>query len=904
MTRIGSILAAAAAMVLIPIGAAGAATDDGTLTPHDQEKITELRSCLAPADGATRTLEVYYLTDASGSLFAEHDDHPSDPEFVRADVLGNSLTQVATLPGVSSRYASGYFGTGFVPGTAWTGVTPASGGALANEIRAQESLGSTDWAAGLTGASDAFTAVDSTDGCKLLVWLTDGRLDLGDPADTARARAELKSDDGPLQALDDDDVTTIGVMLNREGSDSAAAADEMRPLVEDTADGIFLNAHGPSDLAFLFMKLGAQLAGGAEGELDADGGFWIDPGVSRFVLASPQSGVLTKPDGTVWQSGASGTEAVIGGATQITQTIDVGMDVGKWHWTGAGGGIVYRFSGLALTMDPENALVVGDARGLEGKVIRVADDGMATPLDLDDYEFTIDITAIDGATAKIGPENVAADGSFTVPWSTPTDEDDLNTVARITDLTTVGHDLRLEDVVSQPQTVKVKAVSAFPTVELVSVSHIAGTHGVAEIEVRLTAPVNGMGSVMLPAPPTADQITDTAPADRSATWDADGPDQTDIELAAGESKVVTYTLANSESANADASFSLDFTTYDADQTDHGVQLDVTVPTTKPFDLAQFGWLLVILLVVGTLLPLAALWAMNRQAAKITTGRNLLRAEFPVRLTADGLTGTEIDLRSEEVGADHFKNEPPREAVKRLDDPVLGSLVALTPKSPFGDPWFEIRPRPGFRVFAPDAQGSVARRGVYVGGGAAPFGGVLGRVWALIVPEAELSGKTANEAVIGTLVVYQVSRAGADQFSARLSEVLQTKLTAKLAAARASLQNATTATTASSAPGALREPPPRDDASAPIPQRTLSSGRGSEGPPPPRSNDDRAAGGTGRAAAPTRSGAPTGASPSRSTPTPSTDPEQRPRGAPPRDRSSSPTTGADGPPPPPPPRRRS
>ena len=120
------------------------ASTGGVLSDSGQSAVEDLRVCLA----SQSTLNVYYLVDSSLSL-ARADGGPagsgSDPDNIRASILGNGLAQLGTIADdVTVNWAAGFFSSEYqaaIPWQAWDDGSPVS---LRSAIEAKEPGGYTN----------------------------------------------------------------------------------------------------------------------------------------------------------------------------------------------------------------------------------------------------------------------------------------------------------------------------------------------------------------------------------------------------------------------------------------------------------------------------------------------------------------------------------------------------------------------------------------------------------------------------------------------------------------------------------------------------------------------------------------------------------------------------------------
>ena len=704
------------------------------LTDIGEQAVTGLRGCLA----SNPKLDVYYLIDASGSLFAGSDEQ-SDPDFERAPVLANSLRQLGKIPGVDVEYATGFFGSTFDAGTSWTGLPDDDAGIEAaasrfeDQVRGQESLGATNWALGISEAQRQLAGQEARSaGCQLLIWFTDGAIDLSGQQATDDALNDLCGERirpsghapangfGQFNELRQAGVVVVGAMLNT-GAVSDSQQAEMQALVESKgggkicqqnpvpegfANGAFVRTDSPGALAYVFLQLSAEVSGGMDASDDlADGRFQIDPGVSRFVIATTdEDWTLTTPNDEVLSKDSLGDvqQVATSGAVQLSYAVDVGGNTGEWLWQPgdpASAASLYLFSDLAIRLQ-EPALVRGEPGRLFGAIVRAAlgEEDARAPMDLYDARLTID---------GVGEVAVGPDGTFTVeltPNETETSATGIDLTARIDPLRTSENGLLLAPVVAT-FSVPVALPTAFPTVSDIALSNTHRLRGSREWRHRGHRPGGSRkltGEVCFPQPfEPQGEIVDAS--DRRESWEFVADEDGCVSVASGEIVRVNMEARNSVAANADVEASFVFTSRDAS----GTELELTVPvrfqTEKPFNAAVFGGLVILLIILGLLLPLLLLWLLNFLTARIVHGSNLTRAEFPVTVSSAGIVGRGVDLGSPNLGTDEFRFQANTPGGREVSDRALGRLRARTPWWPLAQPWFEIVPPAGMLVFAPDAR---------------------------------------------------------------------------------------------------------------------------------------------------------------------------------------------------------
>ena len=304
--------------------------------------VGDIRRCLS----LTKTLNVYYLVDDSGSLRGPKGSE-SDPDVKRAGILSDSLTQLSELQGegIEVNWAMGYFTDSYEAAVEWDGLDGDSAGRMATEIERknqEEGQGWTNWLEGIKGAQQSLAAQQtSSPGCAVLVWLTDGALDIrmnpsGNTPDIAAQEAAFaKLCGNPLRYLRSECPWRIqrasagkrrcvrcdaqhqysggprlpsiyrsstGLWFHSSkvrvrSPDRANRAVRTRSR-KDMSHGAYLEGTSQS-LGLVFAGLGAQLAGGYPNPISDTGLFPIVEGVSQFRLTIPGSDfTLTPPSGS------------------------------------------------------------------------------------------------------------------------------------------------------------------------------------------------------------------------------------------------------------------------------------------------------------------------------------------------------------------------------------------------------------------------------------------------------------------------------------------------------------------------------------------------------------------------------------------------------------------------------
>ena len=410
---------------LITLVAAPSATA-ADLSDAGERAFAKLAACVAGADHLLAAVVV----DSSGSL------RQTDPQDQRVGAIQTALDALESLgadsEGVLDVQANlATFGTRYEELVGWGTVTGSHLDALraitSGELPSRDRDNYTDYRAALRGAQQSLAAraveVGGTS-CKVVLWFTDGRLDVdgtGSGPATDAARGELCTPQGIVDGLRSDGVAVIALaLLTQGGSGSVTDQDRERlkavaegegageacgtvPIPASATAGAYLRADDAGALRRLFAQAGALIAGGTqgasvvcpdatcvEGQLDIP----ADRGIGGFrVVLERQAGsppfTLVSPDGA--------SAELVGGTTLDGATVGVtdreglmvldvvfrgsGSPGGSWTLvTGAAGTTMvdlYYFWGVTLTIEAPDGLVVGEqgtvvvsARHRDGSVVR------------------------------------------------------------------------------------------------------------------------------------------------------------------------------------------------------------------------------------------------------------------------------------------------------------------------------------------------------------------------------------------------------------------------------------------------------------------------------------------------------------------------------------------------------
>lgn len=863
---IAALALALAAALTMGTPATAATTADGTLSPRGQSAIEDLRTCVA----SEPVINVYYLVDDSQSLVSGDDGGPgSDPDAIRGRILAGSLDQLGDLgDGVTINWAAGLFSTQFTEVVPWQPRTDASARVLQDAL-SHTPQGYTNWPAALAGAQRSLaTQAAATPGCELLIWLTDGLIDIQSPngqqqedldALNALCGGALAPGGSPaarpgtFEAFRQSGVVVIGALLAVTPA-AQAAAGVMQPLVEGDAtcggdvpagsvNGAFVKANTPDALNSVFQRLGAQLGGGFPRPFAEDGSFLIEPGVARFRIVAGPAWTLHPP-------ASSGLAPANAAADWLRTTGDGVIDVtttdenlhGTWRLEApaAPEPALFLFSDLHIAFDATNNVELNADGGIDAILTASVRDAAGDPADLADYQpgsFTASLINQDGSATPLAGADVDVEtGTITIPLPADVSAAQITVEASLKPLRTEASALDLAPITTR-ETVKTTLPAEFPSISPDSVparlSDLIGSNGRATGIITVTGPTaGGAGEACIdPAAVTVDGDT----GDRADSWHfavADGTALACVPVPEGESVDIPVAATNEVPAEAEVRASVPVLL----KTAAGREIAQTVPlafhSTHPVNTAAVLGITLALLIASILLPLLALWIANAVTARIATA-NIQRASFALRASANGVRL--VDAPAGETSIMERFRDVRASSPRAVTDADLGKMRTVA--GPFSVA-YDVVPAAGQTIIAAGTRSGTAG-GVRRKNGTVRFRALpLGEFWAVVVPTDELRRTKAGDEVAGAAVLYHGSATGGPTYTERLDALRgSTDIVPAIDRARQSAAPVETraprgtapASTPSDAPTGAPPPRPGASATAAPPPRPGSSPAG--GPPP-------------------------------------------------------------------------
>lgn len=829
------------ALLLAPgLASAVSIKQAASLTPTGDRAIQDLRRCLATNDN----LDVYYLIDNSGSLY------DTDPTKIRADVMAESLRQLAALSqdptNLSVNWNIGFFSDDFFAAAdRWLEVDPKAidkwPDQLAKYVKDTEPSGGTNWLEGILGAQRELAKQKKVSGgCQVMIWLTDGGLNVLDDNDASEAAMNALCGQvaipgaskpnlglGPLYELRQSGVSVFGVLLDVVGGGVKDKYQDRKswiaPLVENSgsislgnassnvvcgdgtgkipsthAAGAFIRAQSPADLSVQFLRLSGAIRGGSTSTINPDGTFAINPGVASVSIISlePASNLsLTDPSGAnaLGQAGVSLEENA--GATSLNIQVDSTTDFGTWRVLGTEPSetVLIAFSALSVDPSTDNALITGTTSDIRLNA-RVIDPSLFA---LTDYSFTYKLYQVSrddqiaDAELASGTESDFSNGSLTVPVTPEANASEVRLRYEIENLKTVVGGTELAPISSE-QSLLVSLPDNFPTFGPIPLDlgvlsgRLRPTTGLLEIK----APASGEnGSFCLPQGSDVKILSDSV--DRTSSWDWNfsttltAAEDGCYSIGPGETATVEVSVANSTTANSQVSAEALITLKDSTGSKLDVALPIQFASERVINPFVYGLLTAILTLLSLLLPLLVMYLINKATVKVEHGNELLKAVFPAQydLSTEQVSGRNgFNLKGGEIGLEEFKFQPPKKDASSFDLTDSLTAIAMVSPNPLKTPWFEVRAKEGYRVFTK----STRKGKLFTAGQRAEFSGQLSKLSAVVVKDSDLKSLSASTTDLPvTLVVFDRNAAGANpNFQERMVNVVNdTKLRANLIAAR-------------------------------------------------------------------------------------------------------------------------
>jgi len=527
----------------------------------------------------------------------------------------------------------------------------------------------------------------------------------------------------------------------------------------EQTNGAFLNAADPVALAYQFLKLGTQISGGS-GSTIQNGKFVVPPGTAKFVvLVAGNQWELNGPEGSGFSGTASDPGAEIearvsAGATAIEfKSVNNEAAFGEWSIDTAGKqSELFLYTGLTFTLDRDRSskILSEYPNTITGRIVRTPEfEGYE--INLDDYpdsRITVFSLLGDSWDPVSGVEiEKLSSGEFSIAnFVPPAQAESLGILLRLElggQFNSVESEFEL--------VVQDKNALARATTDNVILSNLIGPSGRAEGVVLLEGP-NIQGSAQFCF---ADQIriedsqTGIEKVDRISgfNWtftnqDTGEPSQ-DGCFSVGTREQLSVLVSSENPTQADSEV---VSVWNITSKTEGVDAEFEAPIRFQFasetetNQAVTLIVLALLMILGLLLPLAAMWLLNLLTTRFLDVESTVKASFPVKIAANGAPPLLIDARPGEEG--NFKIGT-RDFLSVMDEKAprsyetgQGEAAARIPLFPLSSTWYEWRAPQGSRVLTSNVSASKQTNDIAAFRATEVSPNMVDN-WALVIPDAEL-----------------------------------------------------------------------------------------------------------------------------------------------------------------------
>jgi Mg-chelatase subunit ChlD len=786
------------------------------LTATGERAFQDLSRCLNTKD----SLDVFYLIDESKSL------RTSDSTDSRAEILKSSLLQLNSLAESKQvNYAVGFFGDKYNSWQKWTSLNQNNINSLAEEfsveVKKRKDGSGTNWKLGLESALQELNQQKSiSDGCQILVFLTDGQIDVANPANDFDENAALNEicasnlDAGSVafqnnRSIADEirqsEIVHLGVLLKdpvsiSEGEFTQLAEGRMRPILEgmggvggftcgqspipkNFAAGALLVAEDPLALAFQFLKVGGLVSGGSAGELSATNPaqFEIEPGIASFrIITTSPTWTLTGPNGQNYEPTSNNIEVIeSAGAFQITAPVS-DSEIGIWNFKFISDSFneLFLYSGLNISLN-EGELIAGSPGTISGVVTKEFNNQKPDLSLYGSAELIIQEVLADGSDGISNKTSISEDGVFNLSNFVPKEgQSRVNIRATLYLKTVSGQNLAP---LSVSQTLDVRLPENFPSWSptVANLGMLSGSKGKAIGEITAIGPQIGSGRICLDEK-NINIASDSPSVDRNNTWiwNVEGVDsQGCVALDEGEQKRILISAQNEVTANSPKIVAqLPVTFFSDNEPSRTIDqtLEINFQSEKVVNEPVAIATLILLILLGIALPLLLLYLMNYLTTKISMGRQLQRASFDVLIDSDGkiMNASAGGDSSLSASMDDFKFLPEMKDTRNYDDGLVEIKAKVSKLALLGS-WYEISPKTNISVFTMSPKPNrLASR--FKDGSLAATESSLDKIWYLLINKNDMNISDTTNKTKARLVVFMRSKPNeSNPYSLRINQIITT-----------------------------------------------------------------------------------------------------------------------------------
>lgn len=715
----------------------------------------EIARCL----NSKNVLNVFFLVDSSGSL------QNTDPLDKRAKVLSSALSQFSNArEGAKVNFSLGTFGEVFTTQYPWTRVNGSSLNTakdwIEREVPRLDNENYTDWLAGLRNATKALAnAPQSEESCKIILWLTDGGINVPTNSgfDSASAiellcgvspfNPDLAPASGASALMDSirrSGITVIGVLLKSEADLERLKRDDpeeykqqistmsyMRAIVESigavdgyafseglsnfqcgqspipaaSSAGVLVEVNDANDLGLNFARIWLNASGGQPGSVIGTSPFkfTIEPGVSRVVvLIQAKTWTLNDSNGqeVANQSGASDPRVSILQTGNVYQvSVDSSSQSSLGEWNGTGPSLVELFLYSNLGIDLKTDIQFGMPAQITGQVY----DAAGNPIGLGDYG-SADISVMvvtDGVNNQpVQLQLDPATGQFSGEFAPPAGVTRAIFDVTLNLTTKSGQKLKpIEQRIEQAVALGAEYPDLSPT--RVQFSELAGPSGTANGKISIKGSSLGNSQVCFLE---ANVVNDPKPERiLSYVWNSNGTDGC-ITVETGETNQLEISVSNPEGAEGLVDGTLNISVKPEGGSERVLQVPFEMQTTWPPNEFVRTLVLIGLTLLSILLPWLFLHMVNVRNSRLVAGSLMKRIEVPVLVSGMGVRGpvtpenkypSTLEIHAKDYQFMSISDRPS----EYLDSSTGVKIAGKAPLNPFGNPKLVVTAPSGSQLIA-------------------------------------------------------------------------------------------------------------------------------------------------------------------------------------------------------------
>ena len=668
------------------------------ISSHGQKAIEQISTCINSED--KNSLNVLYLIDESASLQA------TDPDSLRVNGIRASLEQFRNVtnerPYFQINRSISTFADKYNIRKNWTKLDQNQLNSdlnwISNEVPNLNNGQSTNWLLALNNAYKQFEQVMSTSSCNVMVWFTDGAIDLGPRDITAQAVQQIcgvnpvnlnSTSVALIDKFRSNGINIQGVLLkNQDLFENPEKYDSTAKIVEDARNGMsyflpILEAQGNVGTQYFGGSANKTLNCGEDvGALgvqqtigDPMDIIWfpvpfnclatngrilpisnekvsIDPGMTRFEVTTPRNGLTLKNGSGVLLASASGIGKGDISMNPLGKSDSIVMIQGDISSNGAVAPGNWTFK----NSQPDRAVFCGhlDVQiEIKGKTCyenescefngRILQNGKPVDFSLFSGSPELSYAPLKSNGTEASQNSLSlnsTNGSYTGSFGT-NGLVDTNGIARLKVKINLTTKSGYEFSISSIKDFAVVPPGLYPEVDPNPVlkadfsQGLQGKQGKALAKITLSGPSRSNGEICFSnLQIRTDVLPSRIPEYVSAINGEELSKNPCFALKAGEKSIVTLDIKNGKSATGTSAGFINTVLKSEGKPDIKSKVDIEFETSEVHNPMLFWLIFISTMLIGFGLPLGLFYLVNALGAKIQLS-NLSMANVPVVLTASG-----------------------------------------------------------------------------------------------------------------------------------------------------------------------------------------------------------------------------------------------------------------------------